>query len=177
MKISNETKLILKQTYTSKNSGIRQHFISDIVKENNLTLGAEIGVRFGQTLFHVLEKNPDLTMYAVDKKTSQFIEKAKYFKNRIFVHEVDSRKSPDFVEDNSLDFFFIDASHTYKNVRLDILAWIPKLKENGWMIGHDINYPSVESAVMNVIGDYEVGPDNVWFYKKDLHYTGLKKIS
>ena len=176
MKISNETKLILKQTYRSKNSGIRQHFISDIIKENNLTLGAEIGVRFGQTLFYILEKNPVLKMHAVDKKTSQFVGKIKDYKDRIFVHEVDSRQSPDYVDDQSLDFFFIDASHTYKNVKKDLMAWIPKLKNDGWMIGHDINYPSVEAAVRETIGKYEVGPDNVWFYKNNENYKGLQKL-
>ena len=56
------------------------------------------------------------------------------------------------------------------------MAWIPKLKNGGWMIGHDINYPSVEAAVREVIGKYEVGPDNVWFYKNDEEYKGLQKL-
>jgi len=179
MKISNKVKLVLKQTYTSVNSGTREHFVSDIVKNNNLQLGAEIGVRTGKTSFNILNNNPQTTIYAIDKDINQFYNKSieEKYRDRLRVFEIDSRKSPDFVQDSSLDFFFIDASHTYKNVRLDILAWIPKLKEDGWMIGHDINYPSVEAAVMNVIGNYEVGPDNVWFYKKDLNYTGIKKIT
>lgn len=176
MKISNEIKLKLQQTYTSKNSGIRQHFISDIVKNNNLLLGAEIGVRYGQTLFHLLDTNPLLQMYAVDKDVSQFAEQAKMFVDKIFIHEVDSRYPPTFIQDNTLDFFFIDASHTYKNVKRDIVSWIPKLKNNGWMIGHDINYPSVEKAVMDTIGFYEVGPDNVWFARNDKCYNGLIKL-
>lgn len=176
MKINNEIKLKLTQSYTSETSGIRQHFVSDIVKSNDLKLGAEIGVRFGQTMFHILTENKELKMHAVDKDVTQFDQEASKFHDRIFIHQTDSRNSPDFVEDNSLDFFFIDASHTYKNVKRDLLAWIPKLKENGWMIGHDINYPSVETAVKEVIGEYEVGPDNVWFYKKDKNYKGLTKI-
>lgn len=176
MKISNEVKLILKQTYTSKTSGDRQHFVSDIVKNNNLILGAEIGVRFGQTMFHVLKENKNLIMYAIDKDVSQFDQEAVKFQDRIFIHEIDSRNSPEFVENNSLDFFFIDASHTYKNVIRDLRAWIPKLKDSGWMIGHDINYPSVETAVKEIVGEYEVGPDNVWFYKNDKNYKGLTKL-
>lgn len=176
MKISNANKLSLKQTYTSASSGIRQHFISDIAKNNNLRYGAEIGVRFGQTLFHLLSENPELFMYAVDKDISQFSDKANKFMNQISIHQVDSRDAPDFIRDRSLDFFFIDASHTYKNVKKDLNAWIPKLKEGGWMIGHDIDYPSVEQAVKEVIGRYEVGPDNVWFYKKDENYSGIIKL-
>ena len=176
MKISNKEKLKLKQTYTSKNSGIRQHFVSDIVKNNNLKLGAEIGVRFGQTIFHILDENTELSMYAIDKDVSQFDKEAKKYPGRIQIFQADSRDEPDFVENQSLDFFFIDASHTYKNLKKDLIAWTPKLKTNGWMIGHDINYPSVEAAVKEILGEYEVGPDNVWFYKQDKNYSGIQKI-
>jgi len=177
MKISNETKLNHKITFTSISGGTREHFISDIVKNNNLKLGAEIGVRTGRTTFHILDNNPMCEMYAVDKDITQFFNesvKTKYG-HRLKTYETDSRVSPDFVADNSLDFFFIDASHTYKNVKKDLIAWIPKLKPDGWMLGHDIDYPSVEAAVMDVIGFYEVGPDNVWLSKKNKHYPGLQE--
>ena len=176
MKISNKVKLQLKQTYTSSTSGIRQHFVSDIVKNNKLKLGAEIGVRTGQTLFHIVNNNPELRMYAIDIDTSQFINNVVGYGNRIIVHERLSGISPEFIEDKSLDFFFIDASHTNKNVKKDLMTWLPKLKDNGWMIGHDIDYPSVEQAVLDVVGFYEVGPDNVWFAKHDKTYQGIKKI-
>jgi len=177
MKISNETKIKHKVKYTSATSGTREHFLSDIVKNNNLKLGAEVGVRTGRTTFHILDNNPMCEMYAIDKDIAQFFNdtvKEKYG-HRLKVYEVDSRVEPEFVADQSLDFFFIDASHTYKNVVKDINAWIPKLKDDGWMMGHDIDYPSVEAAVMQTIGFYEVGPDNVWIAKKDKIYPGLQE--
>lgn len=178
MKISNAVKLKLKQNYTSKTSGTREHFLSDIIKENNLQVGAEIGVRTGRTSFHCLDNNLSLIMYAIDIDISQFYNqtvKEKYG-DRLVVHEVDSRATPDFIEDGTLDFYFIDASHTYKNVKKDILAWTPKLKKDGWMIGHDIDYPSVSQAVKDTIGFYEVGPDNVWIARNDKDYKGLIKL-
>lgn len=177
MKVSNKEKLNHKIKYTSQTSGTREHFISDIVKNNNLKLGAEIGVRTGRTLFHVLDNNPLCEMYAIDKDITQFFNddiKHKYG-HRLKTYEVDSRTSPDFVADKSLDFFFIDASHTYKNVKKDLIAWIPKLKDEGWMIGHDIDYPSVDAAVKDVIGFYEVGPDNVWLARRDKNYPGIQE--
>ena len=114
MKVSNETKINHKVKYTSISSGTREHFLSDIVKNNNLRLGAEIGVRTGRTTFHILDNNPMCEMYAVDKDITQFFNddvKEKYG-HRLKTYETDSRVSPDFVADKSLDFFFIDASHT-----------------------------------------------------------------
>ena len=177
MKVINNEKLDLIVKYTSETSGTREHFLSDIVKNNNLKLGAEIGVRTGKTTFHILDNNPMCEMYAIDKDITQFFNdkvKEKYG-HRLKTYETDSRVSPDFVADNSLDFFFIDASHTYKNVRKDLIAWMPKLKHDGWMMGHDIDYPSVEKAVMDVIGFYEVGPDNVWIARHEKTYPGLQE--
>jgi predicted O-methyltransferase YrrM len=177
MKISNETRINHKVKYTSDTSGTREHFLSDIVKNNNLRMGAEIGVRTGKTTFHILDNNPECEMYAIDKDITQFFNdtvKEKYG-YRLKTYETDSRVSPDFVADNSLDFFFIDASHTYKNVKKDLQAWLPKLKQDGWMMGHDIDYPSVEAAVKDVIGFYEVGPDNVWLARNSKTYPGIQE--
>lgn len=175
MKIKNDKKLTLEVKFRTQSGNNREHFLSDIVKNNNLKLGAEIGVRTGRTTFHILDNNPLCEMYAIDKDITQFFNdsvKEKYG-HRLKTYEVDSRLTPDFVAEKSLDFFFIDASHTYKNVKQDLISWIPKLKDDGWMLGHDINYPSVEAAVREIIGFYEVGPDNVWLAKRDKNYPGI----
>jgi cephalosporin hydroxylase len=41
----------------------------------------------------------------------------------------------------SVDFVFIDADHTYDAVKMDLTAWIPKIKPGGIIAGHDYNYP------------------------------------
>ena len=40
-------------------------------------------------------------------------------------------------KNNSLDFVFIDANHTYKSVKEDIEAWFPKVRKGGIVSGHD----------------------------------------
>jgi hypothetical protein len=56
-------------------------------------------------------------------------------------------------EDNSLDFVFIDASHEYEDVKKDIQTWLPKIKKNGILAGHDYYvgehdyFPGVKRAV------------------------------
>ena len=43
-------------------------------------------------------------------------------------------------EDESIDFVYIDAGHTYKEVYEDLTSWIPKVKKGGFVGGHDY-YP------------------------------------
>lgn len=59
-------------------------------------------------------------------------------------------------EDNSLDFVFIDADHTYDAVKSDILAWLPKIKINGIISGHDYDHPPVKQAVHELLDVFGV---------------------
>lgn len=40
-------------------------------------------------------------------------------------------------EDSSLDFVFFDAGHVYDAISADLEAWLPKVKPEGWIAGHD----------------------------------------
>jgi len=51
------------------------------------------------------------------------------------------------VADESIDFIYIDADHSYAAVLLDLQSWFPKLKQRGIMAGHDYGTESVKSAV------------------------------
>jgi len=53
----------------------------------------------------------------------------------------------DEIEDGTLGFAFIDASHDYENVLRDLHCYWPKLTANGMMAGHDFPVPGCEKAV------------------------------
>tara|TARA_Y100000310_G_scaffold164294_2_gene164130 strand:+ start:448 stop:1224 length:777 start_codon:yes stop_codon:yes gene_type:complete len=55
----------------------------------------------------------------------------------IYPMVMDSSVASLIFADNSLDMIFIDADHRYSQVRADIEMWIPKLKQNGIIAGHD----------------------------------------
>lgn len=76
-------------------------------------------------------------------------------------------------ENNTLDFVYIDANHTYEHVKNDILTWKEKLKSNGIMAGHDYaNYCDVPLAVNEIFRDNVIKPEtgSTWkVFLKDLN--------
>jgi glycosyltransferase involved in cell wall biosynthesis len=80
-------------------------------------------------------------------------------------------------EDNSLDFVFIDASHEYEDVKDDIIAWLPKIKNGGIISGHDYlnqDFPGVERAVHEIFGNAISTQETCWIYEKT--ETKLNKV-
>lgn len=70
-------------------------------------------------------------------------------------------------DDYSVDFIFIDAAHDYINVIQDIKTWLPKLKENGTIAGHDyFTSEGVKIAVKEVFGENFKTYGGCWIYEK-----------
>lgn len=59
------------------------------------------------------------------------------------------------VEDESLDLLYIDCCHTYECVNKDLNAWMPKVKPNAIVAGHD--YLNKNYGVYQAIADYTNG--------------------
>lgn len=110
----------------------RSLVLENLIKENNLKTGAELGVR----------------------------SRAKFIRDWI-------TEAVKQVSDNSLDFIFIDADHSYKSVVRDIQDWKPKVKKGGYITGHDWYQSPVKRAVTDVLGveNIKVKQDNVWVYR------------
>lgn len=50
-------------------------------------------------------------------------------------------------DDESLDAVYIDGDHDVKSVYNDIMLWIPKIKKNGILCGHDYKSPEVSEVL------------------------------
>lgn len=142
----------------------RYHFLRNVIQKNNLKIMAEVGVRRGGTAFFLLDSVPDLKLFAIDTDCSQFYnrEVKEKYGDRLVPLNMTSEAAADQIDNNSLDIVFIDANHSYPYVKKDIEKYMPKLKSNGFITGHDIDYPGVNKAVNEMIKNYDVGPNNVW---------------
>jgi glycosyltransferase involved in cell wall biosynthesis len=94
---------------------------------------------------------------------SEFKKNVGHFKNLDFI----IRPSLEAVEacpDNGVDMVFIDAGHTYEEVKADILAWLPKAKKI--ISGHDYKpdvWMGVVQAVDEIFGKPDGVEDSIWW--------------
>jgi len=153
----------LPMTVSWKGNDRREEYLDHLIKKNDWKVGVEVGVRFGRTLFHLLENNPSLKMYAVDIDIKQFYNKdiERLYKDRLIVLEGNSSELAEKIKE-SVDFVFIDAAHSKKAVIKDINAYMPLVKTVEGLLGHDIDYPSIQEALAELKINVDICPDNVW---------------
>jgi len=72
------------------------------------------------------------------------------------------------IDDFSLDLVYIDAIHDEENGLADIIAWMDKVKDGGFVSGHDYHarFHGMIKAIDKVFGmDVEVLQDSNWFVR------------
>lgn len=165
---------------------LREHWLAHMVNKHGWQTGAELGVWRGRTFLHLLNTCPQLSLIGVDlwmpqpdnegpetwedwphEQNEKMVRiHAKKFGERGTLYKSTTSDAVDLVEDNSLDFIFVDADHSSEAVRNDIIQWTPKVKDSGWIFGHDINWPTVKEIADDLLPGYVIGPDNAWGRKK-----------
>lgn len=80
----------------------------------------------------------------------------------------DSAEAAKNYDDESVAFAFLDADHTYEGVKRDIESWLPKIMPGGVLGGHDFNWTSVRSAVVELLPHVSVHrlDPHTWFIRK-----------
>lgn len=88
---------------------------------------------------------------------------AKY--NNLTIHRGKSVESAPSFKDKSFDMIFIDAGHTKHEVMDDINAWLPKVKEDGLICGHDYvnSWMGVVDAVDGIFGKPDGVVGTIWW--------------
>ena len=106
--------------------------------EKGFKCGVEVGTAQGRFAQIMLDTIPDLELTCVDSYEGKWAVNYEIAKKAlggrvIKGHSVDIAPT---VADG-LDFVYIDAAHDYDNVKADIEAWAPKVREGGIVAGDD----------------------------------------
>ena len=88
---------------------------------------------------------------AADEAYNKTIERLSKFKERSRIIRDTAEVASNQIIDDSLDFVYIDSSHTYEATRKEIELYWPKLKVGGILAGHDYcNGPDIQRAVQEL---------------------------
>lgn len=85
--------------------------------------------------------------------------------DNIYKHKMKSDEAVNLFRDHSLDLVYVDALHTYAGVKNDIMNWLDKVKNNGWIAGHDYgskHHPGVKKAVLEFFKPDMIFKDTSW---------------
>lgn len=123
------------------------------------TKGAEIGVWRGRYSEILYQNIPGLKLICVDIWEKDHIyEDAKKRLTRYGAKLIKkpSTEAAKDIPDESLDFVFIDADHSYKFVKEDISVWTKKVRRGGIVAGHDyyVFKWSGDSGVIDAVNEY-----------------------
>jgi hypothetical protein len=181
--------------------GGRARLLAAWVEEHGWTCGVELGVFRGDTFLHLLRTCPKLEMIGVDVwrplddqpiypggrsydswPLEEFYQtllrqlSAEGLADRaMLIRDLTARAAAQY-PDGFFDFVFIDADHTTTGITADLFAWAPKVKPDGWIIGHDHNrrdFPGVVRVVDTVLPSRSLHEDSVWACPKALSVFGL----
>ena len=104
--------------------------------------------------FEGYEKFNLISNYNWNFVEEQFKINTRFF-NNITLHKNYSYNIHDKFSDEYFDFIYIDASHKYEDIKRDLTLYLPKLKKDGIIAGHDYHtkqWPGVVQAVNETVG-------------------------
>ena len=141
-------------------------------ENQQIILGAEIGVRYGKNAAALLAGVPNLHMFLVDRWEKPPIGDSYYrsgdgiadrpqghhdktyrstinltmpYSERVTILKLESSEAARILRAQGikLDFVFLDADHSYEGVKRDIELWLPFVERGGFISGHDYGHPRI----------------------------------
>ena len=138
-------------------------YISQKIKQKNINVRYDVIDHFLGSIEHqkTLEKR-DLYKIFINNMIEADVM------DTIRVFSVDSNRASLLYDNESLDFIFIDADHSYDAVKNDINVWFPKVKKGGILSGDDYLkcHPGVIKAVNEAFGNKTKFVKRNWYIEK-----------
>lgn len=145
--------------------------------------GAWLGKSSSYLCDTIANKRPDISIYIVDSWQGSEDETETHHKLAvetdiypIFLENMGHRQFTPIralsteaagkFDNESIDVIFIDMCHKYECVISDIEVWYPKLKLNGYMAGHDMDWSGVNKAVNEKFNNIQLIGNNCWMIRK-----------
>lgn len=166
-------------------SGMRynRYHLAELLGELGYNKGAEIGVRQGAYSAKLCRSNPNLKLLCIDpwsalgekypQEKQDFIY-SKAIENLskygvTFIRKTSFDALAD-VEDESLDFVYIDGDHKFDTAMMDIIFWSRKVRSGGIVAAHDCygGEVGVQKAVEAYVHCHHIDP---WYVTKELAPT------
>lgn len=163
-------------------NGADRGFLLSYIKSNST--GAEIGVWKGEFSYHILQsckpkllylidswieyptaygvlKEADVKIGAADERYNLVLEKFDHNikDGRVKVIRANTEVGVTNIPDHSLDWVYVDAGHTYLDVKNDLNCILPKMKKGSFIMGDDYNpnaWKGVVQAVNEFIGEHKL---------------------
>jgi len=155
--------------------------LDELISEVGFNYGAEVGVCKGQHSRTLLRLNKDLRLILVDPWTSynrlsqekadarlKLCEgKLKNYEDRVTYMKMTSMDAVTKIEDESLDFVYIDGLHEFDPVMMDIICWSAKVRPGGIVSGHDY-YSFYQAGIIDAVNSYTKAHNiNEWYVTRD----------
>jgi hypothetical protein len=121
--------------------------------------------------YHPDTQQPVSNQEEFDEIFYEFLNNIQPVNQYIQVVKMSTELASSFYTDNSIDFVFVDAGHSYAGVLNDLKCWYPKLKKGGIIAGHDYfhrEHTGVREAVDEFYNSKAIiiKDQNVWYYEK-----------
>lgn len=142
------------------------------------TVGAEIGVWRGEFSAAILKTKQIKKLHLIDAwicynspggvlketDTAEGAEEARYQevlsrfsenikKKQVIIHKAFSKDAASDIKNNSLDWIYIDAGHSYEDVSEDLNNYYSKMKSGSFIMGDDYN-PNAWIGVVNAVDEF-----------------------
>jgi hypothetical protein len=168
--------------------------IAELYNTFGYKLGAEIGVQFGHHAKMMMDVVEGLELICVDP-WSAYNRRSQEKSERIYAKfqkklkgynvkpmRMTSMEAAPLIEDQSLDFVYIDGLHEFDSVMRDIIYWARKVKFGGIVAGHDY-FAFYQGGVVPAVNAYtrahnindwylttaDQYPSWFWVNKKEYH--------